>query len=217
MKCWLWQHLRTLVSMPQPDDADLLHYPDDLHVVQHMHTQKQEMHCHALTHLDLFEEVGDVLVVKRQAATQQRIQDDTAAPHVHLWARIQLARDDLQHRIVSQTAEYCITNLLHGRLTLFMIIPRLYHHTLPAMSVTLICTGIPLSCSWPQSRKPLLHLGRSIVGRPAAGFQEVAVTHHVAEPKVCNLHVAVCVQQQVLRLQVSVHDLQLSAHTSHAL
>jgi hypothetical protein len=57
----------------------------------------------------------------------------------------------------------------------------------------------------------LSHLGRGIVGRPAAGLQEVAVTHHVAEPKVRDLHVAVRVQQQVLRLQVSVHHLRVSA------
>ena len=34
--------------------------------------------------LDLLEEVGNVLVVKGEGAAQQRIEDDAAAPHVHL-------------------------------------------------------------------------------------------------------------------------------------
>jgi hypothetical protein len=46
-------------------------------------------------HLDLAEQVGDVLVVKGQATAQERIQDDPAAPHVHLGARVQLPRDHL--------------------------------------------------------------------------------------------------------------------------
>ncbi len=41
-------------------------------------------------HLDLSEEVGDVLIVKWQAAAKQGIEDDAAAPHVHLWSRVQL-------------------------------------------------------------------------------------------------------------------------------
>ncbi len=45
--------------------------------------------------LDLFEQVGDVLVVKRQAAAEQRVQDDAAGPDVHLWAGVELAADDL--------------------------------------------------------------------------------------------------------------------------
>ncbi len=44
---------------------------------------------------DLFEEVGDVLVVKGEAATQERVQDHSARPDVHLGACVQLARDDL--------------------------------------------------------------------------------------------------------------------------
>lgn len=42
------------------------------------------------THLDLPEQVGDVLVIKGQGAAQQRIQDDAAAPHIHLWPTVQL-------------------------------------------------------------------------------------------------------------------------------
>ena len=46
--------------------------------------------------LDLLEQVGDVLVIKGQTATQQSIQDDAAAPYIYFWASIQPARDDLQ-------------------------------------------------------------------------------------------------------------------------
>jgi hypothetical protein len=95
------------------------------------------------TYLDLFEQVRDVLVVKRQAPAQQRIQDHATAPHVHLGARVQAARDDL---------------------------------------------------------------GRSIVGAPAAGLEEVAVAHHVAQAEVGDLDVALGVEEEVLGLQVAVHD-----------
>lgn len=40
--------------------------------------------------LDLLEQVGYVLIIKRQAATKQRVQDDTAAPHVNFRTSIQL-------------------------------------------------------------------------------------------------------------------------------
>lgn len=46
--------------------------------------------------LDLFEQVGDVFIIKWQAATQQCIQDDTTAPHINLRTRIQLATDHLR-------------------------------------------------------------------------------------------------------------------------
>lgn len=45
--------------------------------------------------LDLLEQVWYVLIIKGQAATQQRVQDDTTAPHVNLGASIQLATDHL--------------------------------------------------------------------------------------------------------------------------
>ena len=45
--------------------------------------------------LDLFEQVGDVLVVEGQAAAQQREQDDPAGPDVHFGARVQTPADDL--------------------------------------------------------------------------------------------------------------------------
>jgi hypothetical protein len=45
--------------------------------------------------LDLLEQVWDVLVIKGQAATQQRIQDHATAPHIYLRASIQLATDHL--------------------------------------------------------------------------------------------------------------------------
>lgn len=46
--------------------------------------------------LDLLEQVGDVLIIKRETATQQGVQDDATAPYIYFWATIQLARDDLQ-------------------------------------------------------------------------------------------------------------------------
>ena len=49
-------------------------------------------------HLDLLEQVWDVLVVKGQRAAQQRVQDHAAGPHIHLGPRIQPPRDDLQRR-----------------------------------------------------------------------------------------------------------------------
>ena len=57
--------------------------------------------------LDLLEQVGDVLVIKGQAATQQSIQDDAAAPYIYFWAAIQLARDDLQARKTGVTIICC--------------------------------------------------------------------------------------------------------------
>lgn len=51
--------------------------------------------------LDLFEQVGDVFVIKGQGAAQQRVQDDATAPHVYLGAGVQLPRDDLwEHRVL---------------------------------------------------------------------------------------------------------------------
>lgn len=63
--------------------------------------------------LDLLEQVGDVLIVKGEAATQQGIQDDAAAPHIHFCAAIQLARDDLRitpDRLTSHVAS-CVCAL----------------------------------------------------------------------------------------------------------
>jgi len=45
---------------------------------------------------DLLEQVGDGLVVEGQAATQQGVQDDPAAPHIHLRSRVELARYHLE-------------------------------------------------------------------------------------------------------------------------
>lgn len=43
---------------------------------------------HAL--LDLLEEIWNVLIIERQRATEEGIQDHTTRPHIHLWPRIQL-------------------------------------------------------------------------------------------------------------------------------
>mmetsp|Transcript_7285 Transcript_7285/g.26071 ORF Transcript_7285/g.26071 Transcript_7285/m.26071 type:complete len:273 (+) Transcript_7285:1135-1953(+) len=50
-------------------------------------------------------------------------------------------------------------------------------------------------------------LGRRVVGRAARGAQERAILHHVRQAEVSDLDVVVLVQQQVLRLEVSVHHL----------
>ena len=44
----------------------------------------------------------------------------------------------------------------------------------------------------------------------AGSLQEVAVPHDVGQAEVCNLHMQLGVQQQVLRLEVPVHHLQTS-------
>ena len=38
-------------------------------------------------------------------------------------------------------------------------------------------------------------------------LQEVAIPHDVGEAEVCNFHMQLGVQQQVLRLEIPVHDL----------
>lgn len=62
--------------------------------------------------LDLLEQVGDVLVIKGQTATQQSIQDDAAAPYIYFWAAIQLARDDLK---AQQTGNCCDSKMMQMR------------------------------------------------------------------------------------------------------
>lgn len=62
--------------------------------------------------LDLLEQVGDVLVIKRETAAQQGIQDDAAAPYIYFRAAIQLTRDDLRVRqtvltTIDTSEEYC--------------------------------------------------------------------------------------------------------------
>mmetsp|Transcript_25481 Transcript_25481/g.64197 ORF Transcript_25481/g.64197 Transcript_25481/m.64197 type:complete len:235 (-) Transcript_25481:648-1352(-) len=47
---------------------------------------------------------------------------------------------------------------------------------------------------------------RRVVGASAAGFQELPCPHAVRQPKIRDLHVQVCVQEQVFRLQIPVHD-----------
>ena len=50
--------------------------------------------------LDLPEESCHVLVVKGQRAAEERVEDNSAGPDVHLGARVQLAGDDLRRRVV---------------------------------------------------------------------------------------------------------------------
>lgn len=77
--------------------------------------------------LDLLEQVGDVLVIKGQTATQQGIQDDAAAPYIYFWATIQLARDDLQAwqtvlAILSAGGKYC--KCMNSLYTILCQVPR---------------------------------------------------------------------------------------------
>ena len=71
--------------------------------------------------LDLLEQVGDVLVIKGQTATQQSIQDDAAAPYIYFWAAIQLARDDLK---AQQTGNCCDSKMMqmHSS-TVYYVVP----------------------------------------------------------------------------------------------
>ena len=46
--------------------------------------------------LDLLEQVWDILIIKRETATQQSIQDDATAPYIYFRAAIQLTRNYLQ-------------------------------------------------------------------------------------------------------------------------
>ena len=53
---------------------------------------------------DLLEEVGDVLVVEGQAAAEQRVENDAAAPHVDLRPRVKPPADHLGRRVVGAPA-----------------------------------------------------------------------------------------------------------------
>mmetsp|Transcript_48676 Transcript_48676/g.122474 ORF Transcript_48676/g.122474 Transcript_48676/m.122474 type:complete len:390 (+) Transcript_48676:324-1493(+) len=53
---------------------------------------------------NLLEEVGNVIIVEWEAATQEGVQNDTAAPHINLGAGIQLAGDDLGRCVVGRAA-----------------------------------------------------------------------------------------------------------------
>ena len=50
-------------------------------------------------------------------------------------------------------------------------------------------------------------LGSRVVGRAAAGFQEVTVGHDVAQAEIGNLDIEVVVKQQILGLEIAVDDL----------
>lgn len=49
------------------------------------------------------------------------------------------------------------------------------------------------------------HLRSSIVWTAAAGFQEMPISHDIAQAKISNLDVHLAVQQQVLWLEIPVH------------
>ena len=49
------------------------------------------------TRLDLPEECGDVLVVKRESPAQESIKDNSAGPDIHLGTSVELAGDDLKN------------------------------------------------------------------------------------------------------------------------
>lgn len=94
---------------------------------------------------DLLEESADVVVLEGQTSAEHHIQDDAAAPHIHLRPRVQRAPN---------------------------------------------------------------HLRRGVVRAPAAGLHEVAVLDLVREAKVGDLDVEVVVEEDVLGLEVAVHDLE---------
>mmetsp|Transcript_78230 Transcript_78230/g.187576 ORF Transcript_78230/g.187576 Transcript_78230/m.187576 type:complete len:200 (-) Transcript_78230:157-756(-) len=59
------------------------------------------------------------------------------------------------------------------------------------------------------------HLGRRIVRRAAGGFQELPVTHCVGQAEVCDFHMQIRVQKEILWLEISVrnHALVAVLHT----
>mmetsp|Transcript_13569 Transcript_13569/g.27760 ORF Transcript_13569/g.27760 Transcript_13569/m.27760 type:complete len:347 (-) Transcript_13569:810-1850(-) len=54
--------------------------------------------------LDLLEEVGDGLVVEGKRPAEESVEDDAAAPHVHLRAGVKVPRDDLRCSVVGRPA-----------------------------------------------------------------------------------------------------------------
>mmetsp|Transcript_34149 Transcript_34149/g.93914 ORF Transcript_34149/g.93914 Transcript_34149/m.93914 type:complete len:269 (+) Transcript_34149:860-1666(+) len=144
-----WQRDDKPAVLADLRDGDPLQRVDDEHardqvldVVRHVPRQRED------ATLDLFEEVGYVLVVERQRAAEEGVEDDTARPDVDLGAGVELAGDDL---------------------------------------------------------------GGGIVGRAAARLEEVAILHHVRQPKVGDPQLLVGVEQQVFRLEVTVDDHMLVA------
>ena len=51
-----------------------------------------------------------------------------------------------------------------------------------------------------------MYLGSSVIGRAAAGSQELSVCHHVGQPEIRDLDIEVLIQQQILRLKIPVND-----------
>ena len=54
--------------------------------------------------LDLFKQVGNVLVVKGEASAEERVEDDPARPDVDLGAGVEAPGDDLRGRVVGRAA-----------------------------------------------------------------------------------------------------------------
>lgn len=91
----------------EPDLAD----GDPLHGVHHQHAgdeiaaavgevARQRVDAGP----DLFEELGNALVVEGQGAAEQGVENDAAAPDVDLGAGIHVARDHLRRRVVRAAA-----------------------------------------------------------------------------------------------------------------
>jgi hypothetical protein len=59
---------------------------------------------------------------------------------------------------------------------------------------------------WPRVETRGDHFRRGVVGRAARRAQEFAVQEDIGEAKVSHLEVIVAVQQQVLGLEIAVHD-----------
>lgn len=92
-------------SLPDVFDGGSLKW---IHL-QHEHEQRRHGSVQVLGDVedassDLLEQRGDVLVVKGQSATQQGVQDHSAAPDVHLWACVQPKRD----RNMNENAFHCV-------------------------------------------------------------------------------------------------------------
>lgn len=57
-----------------------------------------------------------------------------------------------------------------------------------------------------KARKLTHNFRGCIIGAPTPRLEEIPIRDSVPQPKVCNLHVPILVEEDVLGLQVSVHN-----------
>ena len=113
---------------------------------------------------DLLEQIWNGLVIEGKAAAEQRIQDDPTAPHIHLWAGVQLPRYDLsQSKMSGQCRGH--TFQAHGRLeTICFGFKTCSFGRIIRDLVGLDLLPTAASCKLDQGE---LHLRRGVIGRAA--------------------------------------------------